>query len=61
MISIDQDGNVSVLNEIIEQDENEEIKDENIIQIDFWQWIILVFGVIFMIIIIRSSLTNVQY
>ena len=61
MISIDQEGNVSVLNEIIEQDENEEITDDNIILIDFWQWIILAFGVIFMIIIIRSSLTNVQY
>ncbi|MCE7736369.1 MAG: hypothetical protein GPJ54_15925 [Candidatus Heimdallarchaeota archaeon] len=60
MISIDQDGNVSVIEEIQELEEQDNI-NEDIITIEAWQWIVLIFGLIVMFLIIRSSLANVQY
>lgn len=60
MISIDKDGNVSVVEEIHEPNEQES-HTEDVITVEAWQWIILIFGAIIMFLIIRSSLVNVQY
>ncbi len=60
LISIDQDGNVSVVEELQESTEQEN-NSEDVITVEAWQWIILIFGAIIMFLIIRSSLLNVQY
>jgi len=63
LISIDQDGNVS----IVKDDQNEEyIEASNKteieqITVELWQWLITLFGIVFVFLIIRSSLTNIQY
>jgi hypothetical protein len=63
LILIDNDGNVSLIDENIAEEKAEERIEEDIdyIMIEAWQWIILIIGIIFVFMIITSSLRNVSY
>ncbi|MHA2099262.1 MAG: hypothetical protein ACW99A_11275 [Candidatus Kariarchaeaceae archaeon] len=63
MISIDKEGNVSIQENVKPEEPNEDTieQETDFIMVEAWQWVVLIFGLILTILIIRSSLINVEY
>ena len=63
MISINNDGEVSLTEKADVRLENEEIQIEkdDFIVVEGWQWIIVIFGILFILILINASFANYQY
>jgi hypothetical protein len=63
LISIDKEGNVSIQENVKPEEPNEDTieQETDFIMVEAWQWVVLIFGLILTILIIRSSLINVEY
>lgn len=63
MISIDNEGDVSIIeNGQLEQPlEDIENKKQDYIEVELWQWVIIIFGIIFFFLLLNASFSNYQY
>ncbi|OLS20094.1 MAG: hypothetical protein HeimC2_38960 [Candidatus Heimdallarchaeota archaeon LC_2] len=63
MISIDSEGEVSIVDKTLQEQPNEDIENEkdDFFEIAAWQWIMIIFGILLVFILINASFANYKY